>query len=71
MFIEVKKFNEGSCVSLLEDVCVTERAMLHGHKIYIDRYGWYYVQDLYGEWQYFATFREAQKFVYNTCWGEI
>ena len=44
-------------------VTVEKVKTYQGHDIYKDKDGWYYVQDNYGEWQYFALLREAQLFI--------
>ena len=48
---------------------VTKVATRFGHEIYKDVDGWFYVYANDG-WNYFASMREAGRFIDDTYWGD-
>ena len=68
--IKVMRNCENSRIPLCEFVNVVKSTTFEGHDIWRDSQKWYYVQDTTANWQYFASLREAKKFINNTYWGK-
>ena len=68
MKIQVKRWNESTRATLVDDVEVVLVQTYRGHDIMRDKDNWLYVQ-CGDNWQYFYTVREAQWFIRNTDWN--
>lgn len=68
MKIQVKRWNETTRETLVDEVEVVLVQTYRGHDIMRDKDNWLYVFDE-SNWQYFDSVREAQRFIRNTDWN--
>lgn len=67
MKIQVKRWNETTRETLVDDVEVVLVMRYRCHDIMRCKDNWFYVFDG-SNWQYFGSAREAQWFIRNTDW---
>lgn len=68
MKIQVKRWNESTRETLVDEVEVVLVQKYRCHDIMRDKDNWFYVFDE-TNWQYFGSVREAQWFIRNTDWN--
>jgi hypothetical protein len=67
MKIQVKRWNESTRETLVDEVEVVLVQTYRGHDIMRCKNNWLYVFDE-SNWQYLGSVREAQWFIRNTDW---
>lgn len=67
MKIKVKRWNESTRETLVDEVEVVLVQRYRCHDIMRCKDNWFYVFDG-SNWQYFGSVREAQRFIRNTDW---
>lgn len=69
MTINIRRKN-GTSSWAFDSMEVTKVATRYGHEICKDADGWFYVCGKDGNWNYFATMREAGRFIDDTYWED-